>query len=330
MLGKLWRGLRGTAKPAIAVKGFIVADDLPPIADTALAEDCRRALAKVDAGDGAAALEILEHATMRHAGSALAWALAGALAERLGDPRAAGFLDRARDLDVTQADDAQVGQHFYAAGREAINRKDHTAAERCLLLAQRMVPGGPAPLEMLGIVGYLKGDTAGGRACYDLAMACAAAGETLDERHVTPANLRLHAAFLHEPVAVGASAKLGGVDQGEPAIRQRQVAGVAIDVWLQPGDAVQLQTELPKGQMEELELQQTGFGGMRRRSHQQAAETNLPHPPFRMERDPPGRRARFTVPVGQAQPDGLGGVAGEINLTAMEFHHTAGSLEGRE
>ena len=150
------------------------------------------------------------------------------------------------------------------------------------------------------------------------------------ERHVAPANLRLHAAFLHEPVAVGASAKLGGVDQGEPAIRQRQVASVAIDVRLQPGDAVQLQTELSKGLVEELQLQQAGFGGVRRRSHQQAVETNLPYLPFWMERDPPRRSARFTVTVGQAQPDGPGGVAGQIDLTAMEFHHTAGGLEGRE
>lgn len=121
----------------------------------------------------AAAGDTFAKACRQFADQPLAWALAGLHAERIGRPDAESLMQRARMLDQARGEEARINQHFYAQGRAAINRRDALRAARCLHLAHRLVPGQPLPMAMLGVVGYLSGDTRTGRAYYDRAIACA-------------------------------------------------------------------------------------------------------------------------------------------------------------
>jgi tetratricopeptide (TPR) repeat protein len=171
MLAKFWRALRERGSDGKAVAGFIEPADLPARADAGLAQACLRAIGQAAAGDGRAAVATLERAAARHPADPLPRVLAADLALRMGDARAAGWFDQAVALDGALAVDVRTGQHFYARGRAALDRRDAAGARRCLELARRLAPAAPAPLEMLGIAGYLEGDSDAARACYDQAIA---------------------------------------------------------------------------------------------------------------------------------------------------------------
>jgi len=172
MLGKLWRALRGGPHAGAApVPGFVRPDDLPGGLEAPLREMTARGCEQ--AIGGGAAMRTFLRACEQYPDHALPWSLAGLLAARLGDPQASAHLARACALDAALAEEERVSQHFYARGRLAINQRDAAAAARCLDVAHRLAPTQAMPLAMLGVVGYLTGDTQSGRDHYDRAIACA-------------------------------------------------------------------------------------------------------------------------------------------------------------
>jgi protein O-GlcNAc transferase len=174
MLGKLWRALRRPPEGGgLPQADFVQPVDLPDDLDAPLRELAALGCEQAVVGDRAA-LDTLNRACERFPDQALPWALAGLLGERLGDTGAPAQMARARALDSAIAEERRTSQHFYARGRIAINRRDPATAARCLGLAHWLAPDQPLPLAMLGVVGYLTGDTRSGRNHYDRAIACAA------------------------------------------------------------------------------------------------------------------------------------------------------------
>lgn len=174
MLLKLFRSL--TRPPAAAIE-LVPPADLPPQADAALVAALHEAHA-VLARDPVRAAAILERACKRHPQDALAHALHGVFLERAQEPAAAeGAFAAARRIDAPRPVEAAVGHHFFARGIDHVNSGDPDAAGFCLQLAHRLLPHAAAPLEMLGLAGYLSGDVGAARAHFDRALALASAAE---------------------------------------------------------------------------------------------------------------------------------------------------------
>lgn len=149
--------------------------DLPPDADAALVGALDRAHAAL-ARDPARAAAIIGR-TCR-ADDALGLALHGIFLEHAAQPDAAKrAFSTARQIDAARPVEAGVGHHFFARGVHYLNALDAAAAERCLKTAHRLLPHAAAPLEMLGLVGYLNGDVGAAHEYYGAALARAKGGE---------------------------------------------------------------------------------------------------------------------------------------------------------
>ena len=174
MLLKLFRTF--ARAPAAAIELVPVAD-LPPKAGDALLEALRGAHAAL-ARDPARAAALLERACAQRPHDALAHALHGAFLERADAAAAAeAAFAQARRIDAEGPVEAGVGHHFFARGIDHINAADPRPAEVCLRLAHRLLPHSAAPLEMLGLAGYLSGDVGAARAHFDRALALASPAE---------------------------------------------------------------------------------------------------------------------------------------------------------
>ena len=169
--------LRSLARPDAAGPELVPRADLPPGADPAIEralDAAHRALAR-DAGRAAA---IMGETAVRRADDALAHALHGAFLTYAGNPDAAEqAYAAARAAEAGRALESTVGYHFFARGVRHVNASDAGAAEFCLRLAARLLPHAAAPLEMLGLAGYLSGDVDAARAHFDHALARASDAE---------------------------------------------------------------------------------------------------------------------------------------------------------
>ncbi|HTO50088.1 MAG TPA: hypothetical protein VML91_20800 [Burkholderiales bacterium] len=174
MLLKLFRSF--VRRPAAAIE-LVPSADLPPDADAALLDTLRAAHAAL-ARDAVRAAAMLGRACARRPHDALAHALHGVFLERAGAPAAAEeAFAAARRIDAPRPVEAGVGYHFFARGTDHINAGEPGAAAICLQLAHRLLPHAAAPLEMLGIAGYMSGDVGAARAHFDQALALASASE---------------------------------------------------------------------------------------------------------------------------------------------------------
>jgi len=174
MLRKLFRSL--ASRPAAAIELVPVAD-LPPDADPALVGAMRAAHAAL-ARDAVRAAAVVGKASVRLPRDALAQAMHGVFLERAGDAAAAaGAFAAARQAEAGRPVEATVAHHFFARGIHYLNAGDPGPAEVCLHLAHRLLPHAAAPLEMLGLAGYLSGDTGAARARFDEARARATTAE---------------------------------------------------------------------------------------------------------------------------------------------------------
>jgi glycosyltransferase involved in cell wall biosynthesis len=174
MLLKLFRSLTGP--PAAAIE-LVPLADLPPRADAMLVAALHEAHAML-ARDPVRAAAILARVCNRRPEDALAHALHGVFLERVQVPAAAeSEFAAARRFDIRHPAEAGVGHHFFARGIDHINAGDPAAAGFCLHLAQRLLPHAAAPLEMLGLAGYLSGDVDAARVHFDRALALAAPAE---------------------------------------------------------------------------------------------------------------------------------------------------------
>jgi predicted O-linked N-acetylglucosamine transferase (SPINDLY family) len=173
----LLRLFRSFARRPVAAIELVPTADLPPDADAALIDALREAHA-VLASDPARAAALLERARARRPHDALAHVLHGLFLERAKEPIAAeSAFAAAREIDATHPIETGVGYHFFARGVDHLNSGDSSAAEVCLQLAHRLLPHAAAPLEMLGLAGYLSGDIDAARAHLDRALALAPPAE---------------------------------------------------------------------------------------------------------------------------------------------------------
>jgi predicted O-linked N-acetylglucosamine transferase (SPINDLY family) len=173
----LLRLLRSFAPRPAAEVELVPLADLPPGADPALVEALRGAHAALER-DPVRAAAIVGRACARRPDDALAQALHGAFLERAGSGAAAeAAFVQARRIDALRPVEAGVGYHFFARGTDHINANDPAAAGVCLQLARRLLPQSAAPLEMLGLAGYLSGDVRAAREHYEQALRLASAGE---------------------------------------------------------------------------------------------------------------------------------------------------------
>ena len=173
----LLRLLRLLTRPAATATELVPPGDLPQGTDAALIDALRKAHAEL-AHDAVSAAGMLERACARRPEEALAHVLHGVFLERAQALTAAeSAFAAARRIDAARPPEAGIGYHFFARGVHYLNALDHAAAERCLLLAHRLLPNAPAPLEMLGLAGYLSCDVGAARSYYDAALARAGAAE---------------------------------------------------------------------------------------------------------------------------------------------------------
>ena len=174
MLLRILRSFAG--HPAEAGELLPVAD-LPEAADASVVAAVREANA-VAGRDAGRAVATLAQLRKRRPNDALPAALHGFFLDHANDPRRAdaAFAD-ARALDASRPVEAGVGHHFFAKGVEYINAKRPKAAALCLRIAERLLPHSAAPAEMLGLSGYLSGETEASRAHFDRALALATPAE---------------------------------------------------------------------------------------------------------------------------------------------------------
>lgn len=169
--------LRSLARPDAAVPELALRADLPPGVDPATEralDAAHRALGR----DPARAAAFMGEAAARCPDDALAHALHGVFLAHAGDPDAAEqAYAAARAAEAGKALESTVGYHFFARGVQHVNASDAGAAERCLRLAARLLPHAAAPLEMLGLTGYLSGDVDAARRYFDQALARASDAE---------------------------------------------------------------------------------------------------------------------------------------------------------
>ncbi|MCX6608288.1 MAG: hypothetical protein NTV52_32515 [Acidobacteria bacterium] len=116
----------------------------------------------------------------------------------------------------------------------------------------------------------------------------------------------LDVGLFESPGVGGAFGEIGGIDYGIAPIGEGQVPGVAIDIGLESGDAVQFEAEFAEGLVEELELQEPGFGGTRGYGDAQIGEANLPDIVSLVEGDTAVVIAGFCESIGKAEPNGFG------------------------
>jgi predicted O-linked N-acetylglucosamine transferase (SPINDLY family) len=174
MLLRLLRSF--TRSPASAVE-LVPPGDLPPDADPGLVGAIRAAQAAL-ARDVTHAAGLLARASARRPGDALAHAMHGVFLEHAGETAAAeSAFAAARQAEAGKPVEATVAHHFFARGIHHLNAGQLGPAEWCLQLAHRLLPHAAAPLEMLGLTGYLSGDTGAARAHFDRALERASAGE---------------------------------------------------------------------------------------------------------------------------------------------------------
>jgi predicted O-linked N-acetylglucosamine transferase (SPINDLY family) len=174
MLLKLLRSLAGP--PPVAIE-LVPAADLPADAAPAVVDALRAAHAALGR-DAARAADALARVRARRPDDALACVLHGVFLERANDPtRGEDAFAAARGIDVARPVEAGVGHHFFVRGVHYLNALDAAGAERCLGLAHRLLPHAAAPLEMLGLAGYLSSDVDAGRAHYDAALVRATAAQ---------------------------------------------------------------------------------------------------------------------------------------------------------
>jgi len=174
MLLKLLRSLAGG--PAIAVE-LVPRADLPPGADVELVKALNEAHAALTR-DRRRAAAVLGRACARHPQDALAHALHGVFLDRAADPAGAErAFTEARRADADKPVEAGVAHHFFVRGVDHLNAGDFRRAEACLALAHRLLPHAAAPLEMLGLAGYLSGDVGAARAHFDRSLELASAAE---------------------------------------------------------------------------------------------------------------------------------------------------------
>ncbi|MCU0897817.1 MAG: hypothetical protein MUC55_09980 [Burkholderiales bacterium] len=164
------------AHPAEAGELLPVAD-LPEAADALAVAAVREAnaLAGRDPGRAAAPLAQLRK---RRPNDSLSAALHGFFLDYANDRQRAdvAFAD-ARALDASRPVEAGVGHHFFAKGVDYINAKRPQAAGLCLRIAERLLPHSAAPAEMLGLSGYLSGETGEARMHFERALAVATPAE---------------------------------------------------------------------------------------------------------------------------------------------------------
>ncbi len=173
----LLRVLRSFARPPASAVELVPSADLPPDADPALVGAIRAAHAAL-ARDVTHATGLVARVSARRPGDALAHALHGVFLERAGETAAAeSAFAAARQAEAGKAVETTVGHHFFARGIHHLNSGRHVPAEWCLQLAHRLLPHAAAPLEMLGLTGYLSGDTSAARAHFDRALERASAAE---------------------------------------------------------------------------------------------------------------------------------------------------------
>jgi predicted O-linked N-acetylglucosamine transferase (SPINDLY family) len=174
MLYKLIRSL--VSSPVSAVEVVPLAD-LPTEADPAVVGALRAAHAAL-ARNAARAAAVLDHACARRPGDALAHAIHGQFLERAGKAAAAeNAFAAARQAEADKPVESTVAHHFFARGIHHLNAGAPGPAEVCLNLAHRLLPHAAAPLEMLGLGGYLSGDTSAARAHFDRALERASKAE---------------------------------------------------------------------------------------------------------------------------------------------------------
>jgi hypothetical protein len=174
MLLKLFRSLVGSPAPAVEV---VPLADLPRDADAVVVAALRAAHAAV-ARDAARAAAALDDACARRPRDALAHAMHGVFLERAGKAAAAeSAFAAARQAEAGKPVEATAAHHFFARGVHHLNSGAPGPAEVCLNLAHRLLPHAAAPLEMLGLGGYLSGDTGAARAHFDQALARASTAE---------------------------------------------------------------------------------------------------------------------------------------------------------
>jgi len=173
----LLRILRSLAGGRAAAVELVPAADLPLDANPEVVRSLREAHAAL-ARDVAHAVAVMGRAAMRHPNDALAHALHGAFLTRSGDEVAAEqAFEAARRADASRPIEGGVGYHFFARGIHHLNEDDAGPAENCLQLARRLLPNAAAPLEMLGLAGYLSGDIPAARAHFERALLFATAAE---------------------------------------------------------------------------------------------------------------------------------------------------------
>jgi glycosyltransferase involved in cell wall biosynthesis len=161
--------LRSLARPAADAPALVPLADLPPDAAPAIVNALR---------DAARAVPLLGGIAARQPDDALAHALHGVFLARAGDPGAAErAYAAARRAEAGKPLEATVGYHFFARGVRHVNASHPGAAEFCLRLAAQLLPHAAAPLEMLGLAGYLSGDVEAARAHFDQALARASDAE---------------------------------------------------------------------------------------------------------------------------------------------------------
>lgn len=161
--------LRSLARPAADAPALVPLADLPPDAAPAIVNALR---------DAARAAALLGGIAARRPDDALAHALHGVFLAHAGDSDAAErAYAAARQAEAGKPLESTVGYHFFARGVHHVNADDPAAAECCLQLAAQLLPHAAAPLEMLGLAGYLSGDVDAARACFDQALARATDAE---------------------------------------------------------------------------------------------------------------------------------------------------------
>lgn len=153
-------------------------EDLPAWADAVIAPALSAAQTALSR-DALRAAAVAADIAAKRPSDALAHTIHALFLERAGENDAAErAYVAARDADAGKALEATVGYHFFERGIGYVNSGDPGGAERCLLVAARLMPRTAAPFEMLGLAGYLSGDVDAARAHFDRALARA----TLEER----------------------------------------------------------------------------------------------------------------------------------------------------
>jgi tetratricopeptide (TPR) repeat protein len=161
--------LRSFARPAADAPALVPLADLPPEAAPAIVNALR---------DAARAAALLGAIVARQPDDALAHALRGVVLAHAGDPDAAEHAyAAARRAEAGKPLESTVGYHYFARGVQHVNASDPGAAEFCLRLAAQLLPRAAAPLEMLGLAGYLCGDIEAAQARFDEALARATDAE---------------------------------------------------------------------------------------------------------------------------------------------------------